>query len=335
MRSRLFRLLRAADLTVLLCSGVFASGQQYSIQDLGALPDYPVSAARGLNGNGSVVGDVDTTSGRGRAFVWNAASGMAPLFTDDAKEETHAVSVNDAGVIAGSRRPMLDLQRAFRWGNGVTELLSRGDTSRSSGLNAAGDVSGCYMVGGAPHAFVWRSGGDVIDVPTLPGALAGNCAEAVNDSGIVVGTSDTAERVDAGFVWSADGGPRRMLPKERDGNGAYAINNRGDVAGFVWSGRSRMKAVVVNANGKERTYALNNGGNSAAYGINDAGDAVGESCGRAVLMREGRTLDLNLLVPTNPGRTLTVAYAINNQGVIVGVGTIGGSAHAFRLIPIN
>jgi probable HAF family extracellular repeat protein len=44
-------------------------------------------------------------------------------------------------------------------------------------------------------------------------------------------------------------------------------------------------------------------------------------------------LDLNNLIPANSGRLLQGAYAINDQGQIVGFGTLNGQAEAFLLTP--
>ena len=46
------------------------------------------------------------------------------------------------------------------------------------------------------------------------------------------------------------------------------------------------------------------------------------------------TFDLNNLIPAGTGWELTSASAINDNGLIVGSGTIGGVSHAFLLTPI-
>ena len=68
------------------------------------------------------------------------------------------------------------------------------------------------------------------------------------------------------------------------------------------------------------------GGTSAAYGINDGGQVVGESDGRAFLF-DGVMRDLGSL-----GGSSSVATAINNAGQVVGYSTTaGGATHAFLL----
>jgi probable HAF family extracellular repeat protein len=44
-------------------------------------------------------------------------------------------------------------------------------------------------------------------------------------------------------------------------------------------------------------------------------------------------LDLNNLIPANSGWLLQIANAINDQGQIVGQGTLNGQTEAFLLTP--
>jgi probable HAF family extracellular repeat protein len=81
------------------------------------------------------------------------------------------------------------------------------------------------------------------------------------------------------------------------------------------------------------------GDSSFAYGINDAGQMVGNSLtsgnasDHAFVYQNGRMADLNDLTPGS-GWLLSVAYAINNNGLIVGFGVNPlGQGHAFLLTP--
>src|SRR5215208_6925166 len=67
---------------------------------------------------------------------------------------------------------------------------------------------------------------------------------------------------------------------------------------------------------------------SYAYGINDRGQVVGESSGRAFLWQDGRMISLGALGDGNKGS----ARAINNNGQIVGTSTFSSTSlatHAF------
>jgi hypothetical protein len=77
-----------------------------------------------------------------------------------------------------------------------------------------------------------------------------------------------------------------------------------------------------------------------AQGINEKGDIVG-SCGdnyeglngSATLWVSGTAFDLNKLVPPNSGWSLSIAYDINENGWISGVGYKNNEIHTFRLRP--
>lgn len=80
------------------------------------------------------------------------------------------------------------------------------------------------------------------------------------------------------------------------------------------------------------------GNSSSAYGINSSGDIVGDSSlsngnTDAFLYEQGHMIDLNILLPTNSGWTLTAARGINDSGWITGQGIIGGLFHAYILRP--
>ena len=70
-----------------------------------------------------------------------------------------------------------------------------------------------------------------------------------------------------------------------------------------------------------------------AAAINDAGDVVGTSGGRAVVWQAGAIQDLNLALPRTSGWRLESASGINNLGQIVGTGTHDGLTRAFLLTP--
>ena len=66
-------------------------------------------------------------------------------------------------------------------------------------------------------------------------------------------------------------------------------------------------------------------GATKAYALNDSGQVVGESSGKAFLYSGGALLDMGTL-----GGTTAVAYGINNSGVVVGASAMSsGASHAF------
>jgi probable HAF family extracellular repeat protein len=57
--------------------------------------------------------------------------------------------------------------------------------------------------------------------------------------------------------------------------------------------------------------------------------------GDAFIWQNGVITDLNTLIPSGTGWVLQQANGINDNGQIVGTGTIGGQAHAFLLTPMG
>jgi probable HAF family extracellular repeat protein len=86
----------------------------------------------------------------------------------------------------------------------------------------------------------------------------------------------------------------------------------------------------------ESLGALSGQGWSSAFGINDVGQVVGWSGFTAFLWtRENGMQDLNSLIPSNSGWSLSLATAINVRGQITGQGTINGQQHGFLLTPVS
>src|SRR4051794_23277756 len=101
------------------------------------------------------------------------------------------------------------------------------------GLNSAGHVAGRS---GTPfstqtRSYLSRGNGRLEIIETLPeGDYSG--ASGVNDTDQVVGSSNTAETIQA-FSWSPSAGVRSLgtLPGDT-GSQAFGVNNRGDVVGY-------------------------------------------------------------------------------------------------------
>jgi probable HAF family extracellular repeat protein len=77
------------------------------------------------------------------------------------------------------------------------------------------------------------------------------------------------------------------------------------------------------------------GGSNVAHDINDSGQIVGWSAGRAYIYEDGVVTDLNTLIPAGSGLTLVQARGINNAGQIVGVARDAANrSHAVLLTPV-
>lgn len=178
-------------------------------------------------------------------------------------------------------------------------INEKGQAVGTSGLCSNTSIPPNNSVYG-PHAVLWEADGSPVDLGSLGGALP-NVADAINDSGEVVGASQFTDGTIHPFLWTQATGMQDLgiLP------GAvvtlppccHTINNKGEVVGFSIDGTT---------------------GNM-----------------RAVLWQNNGPIDLNTLIATGSPWSLQAASSINDAGQIVGWGTINGNVHAFLATPCD
>ncbi|RIK67666.1 MAG: hypothetical protein DCC65_05930 [Planctomycetota bacterium] len=317
-----------------------AETYEYLVTDLGTLGG-PTSSATGLNESGQIVGLSTVADANYHAAFWDL--GAVDLGTVGVDSQSMANCVNDAGHVVGVSYNYGELQaHAFEWLEGV--LTPLGDFS-PHGINAAGIIVGhqTQLTGGGllvNHAAQW-SGGVLADLGTLGGSYSE--AYAVDSAGRIVGQSFLPDDVTVRACLWIGGVPRdlgSLMGTPGGDSSAADINDFGQIAGWTETEAGFHHACLFQVDAGGSVTARTDLGVlgddfSYAYGINAAGVVVGCSGSRAFRWRQGVLEDLNALIPSGAGWTLSRASGLNDSGVIVGEGVRFGFQRAVMLTPVS
>ena len=330
----------ALSVLVVLSLAAFAAAQSYTVTDLGP------GQAFAING----LGDVVVQPASGNSFVRAPGGKQLSLTPLTAGYPTTPYGINNQGLVVGYSSNGQGAAAAL-WTNGVPLDLGTLDGvpgCAGTGINASAEVAGyCFLLNGRTEAFLWSKATGMQGLGSLQGE-GGSIAQAINRFGQVVGYApNLAHTTPYAFIWSKTTGMAKNLGKlpGYDSSFAWAINDLGQVAGqsdclncslsghaTLWS---KTKGSMLDLG------VLPGASDSFALGINNVGQVVGGSGYSAtnelhalVWSPSTGMLDLNNLIPANSGWLLQVANAINDQGQIVGYGTLNGfQPEAFLLTP--
>jgi uncharacterized membrane protein len=248
-----------------------------------------------INDTGATVGvgqatNLDTELGLGpeRPFVWNAGNNVGQPLNLFAGKSVEPHAVNNGGDIAGITFP----------GNGVD-----GKESKTT-------------------AFVLDHSGTLTTLPTLAGGKFDKAAD-INESGVVVGSSDSGSSATQNAVAWRNGAPTALgvLPGGTF-SAALKVNATGTAVGISSSASSSQQAVLFA--GGQVTNLNFPGAIAKASSINDSGTVVGwtgrdDQNGTAYRYQAGQVATLNSLIAPGSGYTLAIANDVNNNGQIVGI----------------
>ena len=312
-----------------------ANAVDYQIIDLGTLGGMN-SRGLGINNSGQVTGDSNTAdNSANHAFISNGNS-MEDLGTLGGIS-SHGLGINNSGQVTGySDTVYFSDKRAFIYddGNMVDIGTLGGGESFGWSINDSGVVTGYSATAdGVTHAFVYDNG-SMMDLGTLGGRTS--YGRDINSSGQVTGSGELTNYTDFhAFIY--DDGSMLDLGTLGGGNSSgWGINSSGQVIGqSQTSNDSSYHAFFYDGS---IMLDLGTLGGRASYGrgINDSGQMVGlsdnASNNRSAFYYDGSTmLDLCLVTDcTSFGWTgFTEAWDINDNGDIIGIGSIDGQYHAF------
>jgi probable HAF family extracellular repeat protein len=255
--------------------------------------------AYALNDVGDMVGTTWDPSGFNTATLWRGGGpptslGALPIA---ASPRSHGMAINRWGDIVGASNelvaPTTGVLSLVRWPAGgamtnlgpIADYLLAAYFPKPQGMNDSGVVVGTRGGTGAPvlvyppRAFSWRSG-VFTDLISLGGSLAGTAANAINNAGVIAGSSRTGVGTTGylhAVIWK-QGQPTDLgvLPGGGNESVAYAIADNGDVAGYSIAANYQPHAVLWRG-GQIIDLGVSPGGlSSHAWGINENGQVVGE-----------------------------------------------------------
>jgi len=322
-----------------------ANSARYHIVDLGPISGDDASHFQ-INDLGQVVG-----TSNGRPVLWQAgqAQSLGTLWYHNGR----GGAINNNGEYAVTCYSDAGNPHAFYASPGphLVKGLKGYRFTVARGINDAG-----WIVGSAQHSGSDAQGAEIARAVLVTsgrthdlGTLGGDhsAAYAVNAVGQIVGKADLPPAVDGmrsthAFLWQS-GQMRYLGTLGGTHSFAYAVNDQGVVAGFsLVDGDGARHACVWQTAGDTHSVDLGTlPGDiaSEAHGVNDRNEVVGTSdalpdaaANRAVLWENGVAVDLNGATDAG-GWHLQDAMGINNQGLVVGKGTVNGVLHAFVLMP--
>jgi len=311
-----------------------AAAATYTITDVGTF-GRTVSQAFGIDSSGQVVGEAATGSRTTDAFLYSNAT-LTDLGTLGGIDSV-ALGISPAGrQIVGEAHTSSGEGHAFLYRDGQMMDLGTlgGNLSVATGVNDAGQISGySILASNSYHAFLYDND-HLVDLGTLGGS--DSYAQAVNAAGQVVGNSSIASGAGHAFLYR-DGTMTDLGTLGGDRSAAGGINVAGQVVGSARTGSGEDHA-FLHSDGAMADLGTLGGIFSQASSINAAGRVVGIAYtgtgdAHAFLYMRGVMLDLNTLLPPNSGWLLNHAFAINDEGDIVGDGTLDGELRGFLLTP--
>jgi probable HAF family extracellular repeat protein len=305
--------------------------------------NYGGTIVTGINDSGQVVGYY-----QGAESSWNGfidSNGSYTTFNDPlAPQSTQGLGINNSGEVVGVVYVGNNDTEGFIYSDGNFTNLQDQNASPNYGtyafaINNSGQVLGDYYdANDDVHGFIYSNGTftDITDPLAAEvasgGGTSGTHAEAINNSGQVVGYYVDASGAVHGFLYS--GGSYTTLD---DPSGVdtvvEGINDAGEIVGYYWNSSGNSQ-IFTYSNGiyTDLNDSSNNGGVQSVT-INDAGEVVGTYYSNngelQGLLADPSTSVAALHVAS--GDTLTLAGATITGVSITDNGTIAADGGTFTV----
>jgi probable HAF family extracellular repeat protein len=326
-----------------------ASGQLYSVTDLGACTDnggQSLSGPRAINRAGQLAG-INVIGGSYRGLVNGGSwTNLGTLGGTD----SYAAGINSSQRVVGYSFNASGLDHAFLWTPGGTGGVTGnvqmkdlgtlgGNSSEAYAINQAGQITGYAQNTQNDRAFI-SSGGTMTDIGALLGSsLPNSYGYSINDLGHIAGTAYNSKFA-AAHAFFYNGATAVDIGSLGQGASGSAINNNDQITGYSTTSASVDHAFRYAGGGLTDLGTL---GGHWSYGnaINNSNVIVGgsfidtaDSVYHAFVTVGNSLTDLNTNVNSSgTGWVLVEARGINDAGQIVGVGTLGGVNHGFLVSP--
>jgi probable HAF family extracellular repeat protein len=350
--SKIMKLRLTALLAVGLVAGTVPSlAQTYSIKDLGAVAGDSVSKGYSLNDLGQAAGTSSNPSGAiPTLFSGGKAINLGTLVAGDVAVAT---GINESAEVVGYEFEYSNggdgLSHGVLYRNGALldlhspSLFPSGTTATA--INGSGVVVGHGQLDYYSfHVFLY-SNGQMVDLGP-PGSFQAAPA-AINDAGQIIGSYYTSSTDNGAFLYS-NGKFTNLGAPAGTSTSAAAINSTGQIAGTIRFNNGAPPHAALYNNGVWTDLGGVPGAvSTGATGINSAGQIIASAGfpvksyhpfvpGKHVplIVRNGGLVNLNTLISSNSGFTLTDAIAINDAGqILCNANNTGGHQRAVLLTP--
>ncbi len=241
------------------------------MHDLGTLGGNS-SDGQAINSSGWVTGASEFTQSNGNvhAFLHTGKGPLQDLGTLGGPQSV-GVAINNKGDVVGFSDTSDFRRAAFLYRNGVMQNIGGGEYGEARGINQAGWVTGVAN----RHAFLYRGTGPLMDLGTLGGDSS--TGVVISDSGLVAGSSDTANREAHAFLFSGAGPLTDLGTLGAGYSWPRAVNNYGQVVGVSAVKNSTVYHSFLYSDGLMYDLAAFAPGWEVldVVGINDRGQIIG------------------------------------------------------------